>query len=365
METITTAAVVPAKGEPFDVRQVSLRAPRADEVLVKITAVGVCHTDLIMQEQFFPVTFPAVFGHEGAGVVEAVGESVTKVKVGDHVVLGFASCGNCRNCLRGLPSYCLDYYDWNFSGRRSDGSTSITDGDDEVSAHFFGQSSFANHAICYERNVVPVTDEVPLEILGPLGCGIQTGAGAVLNSLAVEAGSTIAVFGAGGVGLSAIMAAKVAGATTITAVDIAQSRLDMACEMGATHTVLAGEGANDELARIAPKGFEYTIETTGRPEVLVQAVDNLTITGVCGTIGASPVGTTAPINMNNLIFGRSIRGICEGDSVPELFIPQLIELYRQGKFPFDKMITTYPFDKINEAAEDAKAGRTIKPVLTF
>lgn len=366
MPLTTQAALVSAKDEPFEIRSVTLRDPRADEVVVKIAATGVCHTDIIMQEEFFPVLFPAVFGHEGSGVVQTVGSAVTKVKPGDHVVVAFASCGECRNCRRGKPSYCLDYYGQNFTGRDRDGSTSITEGAIEVSAHFLGQSSFARHAICRDRSVVSVTDSVPLELLGPLACGIQTGAGAVLKSLAVEAGSTIAVFGAGGVGLSAIMAARVAGATTIVAIDVSESRLRLALELGATHTVRVGDiDVAEALSGIEPTGFEYTIEATGRPDVLVQAVESLTVTGVCGTIGASPMGTTAPVNMNSLIFGRSIRGICVGDSVPDIFIPQLIALYEQGRFPFDRLIKTYPFSDINAACEDAKSGRIIKPVLLF
>lgn len=366
MPLTTRAAVVPDKDIAFEIRDLELRDPRPPEVIVQVSAVGVYHTDIIMQEQFFPVTFPAVFGHEGAGVVYQIGSEVTKVAVGDHVVLGFASCGNCRNCLRGLPSYCLMYYQHNFQGRLADGSTALTDDGDDVAAHFFGQSSFSRYALCTERNVVKVDPDADLTILGPLGCGIQTGAGAVLNSLSVEAGSSIAVFGGGGVGLSAVMAAVVAGATTIVAVDVSPARLELAKELGATHIVTAGtDDVMGKLTEIEPDGFQYTIETTGRPEVLVQAVDSLIVTGVCGTIGASPMGTTAPINMNNLIFGRSIRGICEGDSVPEIFIPQLIELHRQGRFPFDKLIRQYPFDEINTACADAKSLVTIKPVLVF
>lgn len=366
MPLTTRSAVVAEKDAPFEIRDLEMRDPRPHEVVVEVTAVGVCHTDIIMQEQFFPVSFPAVFGHEGAGVVRQIGSDVTKVAVGDHVVLGFASCGNCRNCLRGLPSYCLHYYDWNFKGRLLDETTALTDNGSDVAAHFFGQSSFSRYALCSERNVIPVDPSVDLTILGPLGCGVQTGAGAVLNSLDVEAGSTIAVFGAGGVGLSAVMAAVVAGATTIVAIDVAPARLELALQVGATHVIDAGnKDVMAELSRIVPEGFMYTVETTGRPDVLVQAVDTLMVTGVCGTIGASPMGTTAPINMNNLIFGRTIRGVCEGDSVPEIFIPQLIELYKQGRFPFDKMITKYAFEDINAACKDAKSLQTIKPVLVF
>lgn len=365
MPLTASGAVVPEKNARFEIRELTLEAPRADEVLVRIRAVGVCHTDIIMQQQFFPVTFPAVFGHEGAGVVEAIGKLVTKVEPGDHVVLGFASCSTCRNCLRGLPSYCVSYYDWNFGGRRLDGSTAIRDDGSEVAGHFFGQSSFASRAIPYERNVVKVDKDVPLELLGPLGCGIQTGAGAVFNSLVVEAGSSIVVFGTGAVGLSAVMAARAAGATMVIGVDTREDRLEVAKEVGATHTFKAGDSVSTRIDQLTGGGADYTVETTGIPEVLVQAVDVLRVTGVCGAIGASPMGTTAPINMNNLIFGRTIRGICEGDSVPEIFIPALIELYKQGRFPFDRMIEQYPFSEINAACEAASSGRTIKPVLVF
>jgi aryl-alcohol dehydrogenase len=366
MSRTTRSAVVAEKDAPFEIRDLQLRGPRPDEVVVEMVAVGVCHTDIIMQQQFFPMTFPAVFGHEGAGIVREVGSDVTRVAPGDHVVLGFASCGNCRNCLRGLPSYCLDYYNWNFKGRLLDETTALSDNGTEVAAHFFGQSSFSRYALCSERSLVTVDPAVDLSILGPLGCGIQTGAGAVLNSLRVEAGSSIVVFGAGGVGLSAVMAAVVAGATTIVAVDVAHTRLDLAKELGATHVIdAASADVMAELASIEAHGFNYSIESTGLPDVLVQAVDTLMVTGVCGAIGASPMGTTAPINMNNLIFGRTIRGVCEGDSVPQIFIPQLIELFKQGRFPFDKLISNYAFEDINQACEDAKALRTVKPVLTF
>jgi aryl-alcohol dehydrogenase len=361
------AAVVMEKDGPFTIRDITLAPPRPGEVLVRNNSVGVCHTDIIMREQFFPVTFPAVFGHEGAGVVEAVGEGVRSVAPGDHVILGFNFCGRCENCLRGKPAYCLDYYDWNFSGRRvEDGTSAISLDDREIFGHFFGQSSFATHSVCPERSLVKVPQDVPLHLLGPLGCGIQTGAGAVLNSLEVEAGSSIVVFGTGGVGLSAIMAAVVAGATTVIGVDTRPERLELARELGATHTIDASrEDVAARIASLTGHGAHYSVETTGSPQVLPLAVDCLRVTGVCGTIGASPMGTTAAITMNNLIFGRTIRGVCEGDSVPGVFIPRLIELFRQGRFPMDKMMRTYPFGDIEKACADANEGRTIKPVLVF
>src|SRR5438309_488089 len=231
------AAVVKAKGEPFKIEQVQLDEPRADEVLVKVVGTGVCHTDLICRDQWYPVPLPAVLGHEGSGVVEAVGSAVTKVQPGDHVVLSFVSCGECVACKEGAPAYCGGLYDLNFSGLRPDKTTALSSGGSPVHGHFFGQSSFATYALAYERNVVKVDRTAPLELLGPLGCGIQTGAGAVLNSLHPDAGSSIVVFGVGSVGLAAVMAAHVAGCTTIVAVDLKPSRLEAAKRVGATHVI--------------------------------------------------------------------------------------------------------------------------------
>lgn len=362
------AAVVREKGGAFLIEEVRVEAPLPDEVLVRIVAVGICHTDVIMRDQYFPYPLPGVFGHEGAGVVEAVGSNVTTVVPGDHVVLSFMSCGECGRCAAGEPAYCENFVSLNLGGQRADGSTGTCDCHGHaVHDHFFGQSSFASLTLAHRRNVVKVPKDVPLELLGPLGCGIQTGAGAVLNSLAVGAGASIAVFGVGGVGLSAVMAARVAGATTIVAVDIHPGRLELARELGATHVVHSGE--TDPVAAIQAitgGGAQFTLDCSGRPAVLRQAIDALGIRGTCGILGAPPVGTEANFDVNAvMILGRTIRGICEGDSVPSIFIPQLIELYRQGRFPFDRLLRFYPFAQINEAVADALSGEVIKPVLRF
>lgn len=199
-----TAAVVREKASPFQITELELAEPRNDEVLVRIVASGVCHTDLIIRDQYYPVPLPVVLGHEGSGVVEQVGKDVTKVQPSDHVVMSFFSCGNCPNCRQGKPGYCLNFYNSNFSGARLDGSSAFKQGETKVHGHFFGQSSFATYALASERNIVKVPKDVPLELLGPLGCGVQTGAGSVLNSLNPEVGSSIAVFGADSVGLSAV-----------------------------------------------------------------------------------------------------------------------------------------------------------------
>ena len=359
-----TAAVVHEKERPFVVEEVELEEPRAGEVLVRIAGVGVCHTDLICRDQWYPVPLPAVFGHEGAGIVEAVGEGVTKVVPGDRVGLSYHSCGKCRNCLIGKPTYCLDFYNHNFLGSRPDGTNAYHKDGQEVHGHFFAQSSFATYALATERNLVKVREDVPIELVGPLGCGLQTGAGGVLNSLRPPAGSSIAVFGTGTVGMAAIMAARVAGCTTIIGVDVKPNRLEVARELGATHVINGAEkNSVEEIQRITGGGANFTVETTASPAVFRQAVDSLTLLGVCGLIGAAALGTEASFDMNTILFGRTIKGIIEGDSVPDVFIPQLLELYVQGRFPYDRLVKFYDLDQINQAAEDSESGEVLKPVL--
>jgi len=360
-----TAAVAREKERPFSVEELELEGPRAGEVLVRVVATGMCHTDLICRDQWYPVPLPCVLGHEGAGVVEEVGEGVTKVEPGDRVVLTFASCGKCATCLRGKPSYCLNFFALNFGGARLDGSSPISADGASVHGHFFGQSSFATHALATERNVVKVPGDAPLEILGPLGCGVQTGAGAVLNTLHPEAGSSIVVFGTGAVGLSAIMAARIAGCTTIVGVDVRPGRLELARELGATHALNGAEtDAVKAVKEITGGGADFSLETTAVPAVLRQAIDALGPLGTCGVIGAARLGTEAAFDMNDvLVPGKTIRGIVEGDSVPDVFIPRLVKLHAQGRFPLDRLVRFYDLEDINEAARDAEEGGAVKPVL--
>ncbi len=360
------AAVVREQGGPFRIEEVELDEPREDEVLVRVTGTGVCHTDLVARDQYLPIPLPGVFGHEGSGVVEKVGSRVVKVKPGDHVVMSFLSCGTCGSCRKGAPALCVNFLPSNFSGARGDGSTTMKKDGAPIYGSFFNQSSFASHALASERNVVKVRDDVPLEILGPLGCGIQTGAGGVMNTLHPRAGSSIAVFGAGSVGLTAILAAYVCGCTTLIAVDVVDERLKAAQEFGATHVINSGRtDPVEEIRKITGTGVEYSLECAGIPKVLRQSVDALTMGGVCGLIGVAPMGVEVSLDMQNMLNGRAVRGIVEGDSNPDIFIPQLIDLYRQGRFPFDRMIRFYPFDQINQAAEDSEKGKTLKAVLRF
>lgn len=361
-----TAAVLPAPKQKFELTTIQLDTQlRPEEILVKIVATGLCHTDLAVRDQQLPFEIPAILGHEGAGIVEEVGISVTKVKKGDHVILAPASCGKCSYCKSGHPSYCESFFPLNFGGHRADGSCPYHDhSGKKVNGFFFGQSSFATYSLASENNVVKVQDDVPLEILGPLGCGIQTGAGAVLNVIKPEAGESIVVSGVGPVGLAAIMAAKAAGCTTIIAVDVFDNRLELAKSLGATHTINSRNAvASDEInTKIYPGGVHYAIDTTGRNEVINQMVGSLRFVGKCIVLGVS---STPKMEIDNAFFtmGRSVQYVVEGDSVPDIFIPQLIELYKKGLFPFDKLIRFYEFDQINQAIEDAEKGITLKAVL--
>ncbi|QKH38902.1 NAD(P)-dependent alcohol dehydrogenase [Achromobacter pestifer] len=360
------AAVTREKGAPFSIEDAYLRPPKQDEVRVRIVAAGICHTDMIIRDQYYPVPLPAVLGHEGAGVVESVGPLVRDLKPGDRVVLTYGSCGRCLSCAKGLSSYCKDFFSLNFGGSGRDGEHALSDAQNaDLHDHFFSQSSFATYCIARENNAIKVPPEAPLELLGPLGCGFQTGAGAVINTLRVAPGASFVSFGAGAVGLSAIMAAKATGATTIVAVDVVASRLQLALEVGATHALHAKQlDAVEAIRELTAGGADYALETTGVPAVATQAIASLGELGAVGIVGASHLGTQVGFDVNDLLIkGKTIRGICEGDSVPRKFIPDLIALHMQQRFPIDKLIRFYDFSQINEAAADSESGKTLKPVL--
>lgn len=359
------AAVVRA-GSPVPViESLELETPRADEVLVRLAAVGVCHTDIrVAHRESFPR--PIVLGHEGAGVIEAVGEAVTGLKPGDRVVMSYAFCGHCPVCTAGAPAYCLHAVELNFTGGREDGSTPLSS-DGEPVARFFGQSAFATHAVCAAHSVVKAPDDVPFELLAPLGCGVQTGAGAVLNSLQVRPGQSVAVFGVGSVGLSALMAARAADAGLIVAVDVNPARLALARELGADAVIDAAAAAPVEAVRELTSGLgvDVALNTTDRAEVYLQGIASLAPLGTFGFV-TSPAEGALPLNLSQILLGgRRIRGVVQGDSRPDEFIPRLIELWRRGRFPLERLVTTYPFAEVGRAMHDSETGRAIKPVLVL
>ncbi len=366
MQTVAAVARTP-KGA-FTIETVDVEAPRAGEVRVRIAGVGLCHTDLIFRDQFAPYPLPAVLGHEGAGVIEAVGPGVEGLAVGDRVVLGFSSCGHCARCDEGLPSYCREFPPLNYAGvRLEDGSKAFANGDEAISSHFFGQSSFAGHAIVRARNVVKVEDDdAPLEILGPLGCGFQTGAGGVMRSMACPAGSSIAIVGGGPVGLAAVMGAKIQGCAVIALIEPVAARRTLALELGATHVIDPVEGdVSAALRAIIPDGVEFAFDTSGRVDAIEAALAALAPRGMLGLVGVPPRAEDAlTINIAGMItYGQRVVGIMEGDSDPQSFIPELIAAHRDGRFPFDKLVTTYPLAEINAAIAAQARGDCVKVVL--
>jgi len=343
--------------EPLDIE-----APRDGEMLVRIVASGICHTDINVHERDRSPK-PIVLGHEGAGVVERVGAAVTRFVPGDRVILSVSFCGECPSCRQNAQSYCYECLPRNFGGRRPDGSTPLAQSGTPVNARFFGQSSFATYSLADERSAVKVPDDMPLEIMGPLACGVMTGVGSVINSLGVRAGQSIAIFGTGAVGLSAVMAAKIVGATRIIAVDVVPSRLELALQLGATHAIDAAAGNPVQAIRDWTRhGADFSFNTTRSPAVFTQALECLAMRGVAGFVGA-PLGSWTPDMFQILSGGRTVRGILGGDASPGLFIPLLIEYYRQGRLPFDRLIRFYPFQDIARAFADCEHGVTVKAVL--
>lgn len=361
-----TAAITRAPGADFELATVELDEPRADEIRVKIEAVGVCHTDLVAREGGMPFAMPAVLGHEGAGVVDAVGAAVTKVKAGDRVAITFRSCGQCARCQGGDPAYCYMMPALNYIGMRPDGSKALHAGGTDVSSNFFGQSSFATYALAYETNVVKLPDDIPFELAAPLGCGIQTGAGGVMLALGAKAGSAILITGGGAVGLAAVMGARIQGCATIIVLEPHAARRELAMALGATH-VLDPAVATDLAAAvraIVATGVDYAFDTTGRPEVLSAVMGALAPKGVLGIVGIPPAGTPLPGDLGTVLtFGQTVRGIIEGDSDPDEFLPQLIAHWRAGRLPLERLVKTFPFDQINQAIAAQHHGDCVKVVL--
>jgi aryl-alcohol dehydrogenase len=360
-----TAAVARKNFGPFSIERLDLTDPRPDELLVKVVASGMCQTDLHGRDGYYNTPLPAVFGHEGAGIVQAVGAGVTRFTPGDHVVMSYPWCGACPNCRRHMESHCQNNVDLKMRGTRADGSTLMSAAGAPVYSAFFQQSSFASHAIANDRFTVKVRKDAPLDLLGPLACSGQTGAGAVFNSLQPLAGDALAVFGVGAVGLSSLMAAKIAGCDPIIAVDVHAPRLALARELGATHAIDHSNRIDvvAEIRKITGGGVRHSIETSAQPKVFREAVEALMPAGTCVLLGSAPKGTEVTFDMPFLQHGRIVRGVHQGESDPQEFIPKLVDFIMQGRLPVERMITFYELADINRAAQDSASGRTIKPVL--
>lgn len=357
------AAVVEERGGPFRIQPLELDAPREDEVLVDIRAVGICHTDLACRDQHLPLRLPQVFGHEGAGEVRAVGQAVKGVQPGDRVVLSFASCGACPSCEAARPAQCVRAFQFNYAGRRPDGSANLHRGDTAINGSFFGQSSFSTQVLAHASSVTVVDSDMPWHLLAPLGCGVQTGVGAVMNSLRCPEGATLLIIGAGTVGLCAVMAARMAQCRAIVVVDRNPGRLKIAVELGASDTLLAGDDLASQLRSVLKRGADFALDCVGTPEIFQTAFAALAAHGTLGLVGVPRPDALGAIRLQDVLFGKSVRGIIEGDAVPQRFIPQMMDWMEKGHLPLDRLVTRYPFAQIQSAVEDMEAGRVIKPVL--
>jgi aryl-alcohol dehydrogenase len=358
------AAIATSPDQPFSIEEFDLEEPRANEVRIKIAASGICHTDIAVKQQDVLLPLPMILGHEGSGIVEAVGAGVTHVKPGDHVVLSGDSCGVCRRCQHGLPSYCDEFVERNLTGLRVDASTPVHQHGDPVNGRFCGQSSFATHSLAPARSVIKINPQYPLELMGPLGCGLTTGVGTVMNALKPSAGSSIAIFGVGTVGLAAVMGAVLSGCSTIIAIDPVESRRAIAMEMGATHALDALDAALvEEIVGLTNGGADFSVECSGVPAAVSNAINCLGRPGWCAQVGATPAQTMQPIDMDHIGFGRGIKGVVMGDANAQTFVPYLSDLHAQGKLPYDRFVKYYDFADINQAIADSKSGEVIKPIL--
>ncbi len=364
-----TAALVEENDGPFTITELALDEPGPGEVLVRIAGVGVCHTDGITRHGDLPFPLPGVLGHEGAGIVDAIGDGVDDVRVGDHVIIGWPHCGVCAHCRIGEPRYCARLGEALVGGHRllgpRAGETALhrTDGR-PVHSHFFGQSSFATHSLAHHSSLVVAPAELPIENLGPLACGLSTGAGTVLHTLRPGPGTSVVVFGVGSVGLAAVMAARSTAATRIIAVDRHPNRLALAASFGATHTI--DVTTNDPVAavnEICGGPADFAIECTGAISVCRQAVDSVGMLGTCALVGGAPAGAELSVDHLTTLWGKRIQGVLGGGGASRQLIGTLLELHQQGRFPFDRLIEHFPLSDLPAALEASYSGDVLKPVL--
>ncbi|MCB1743229.1 MAG: NAD(P)-dependent alcohol dehydrogenase [Gammaproteobacteria bacterium] len=361
----TPAAIMEQRGGAWRIDDLEVAAPGPGEVQVRVVASGICQTDVHARDGFFEsLPWPAVYGHEGAGVVVAVGPGVTGLREGDPVIMASPSCGECTECRAGYECYCLHSQRLKQSGRRIDGTLAFERAGVPLCGSFFQQSSFATTTLATGRNTIKVPDDLPLDVLAAFPCGVNTGAGAVMNTLKPVAGDSFVVFGVGTVGCAALMAARLAGCEPIVAVDLHEPRLELARELGASHTFDAR--APELVERIRESvdgGARFALEAAGFPESLRAAIEVLGPRGTACLVGSAAPGVEVSVEMKRIQRGRRVCGCVQGESQVQHFLPELIELYRQGQLPVDRLVRHYELADINEAVADMLSGRTIKPVL--
>lgn len=356
-----TVAVAQAAGRDFELHELQFPEPVADEILVEVHAVGMCHADLAARDGDFPVPLPAVLGHEGAGVVAAVGPQAQRLRVGDRVVLSFDACGECRACATGRSTRCAHYMHLNFGATNAQGPRrELHAAAGNLFSGFFGQSSFGSHALVRERSAVLVRTDLPADVLAPLGCAVQTGVGAVLTVARPRPGAVVAVSGLGPVGMSAVMAASnLSAARDIIAIDVDLGRLRLARELGATELIDATQQNLDAFGQA-----DVVIECSGAPTAVASGLAGLRTGGTLVLVGAPRFGTTHAVDIADIV-NRSltVRGTVEGDSQPPEMIPWLVSMIERGRLDVSKISRTYSLANINQAANDMMHRRVLKPVL--
>jgi Zn-dependent alcohol dehydrogenase len=359
------AAVMRTPGKPLSIEDIYIEDPRAGEIKVRIIASGLCHTDMSAWHGYLPVSTPVVLGHEGVGIVEKVGDYVASLKPGDQVLMNaLVYCGECSDCERGPYGTCSRNFSLMFGGAHKDGTTRLSKDGSAINT-FFCQSAFAEYCIISHKFAVKLPYDVAPEKLVALCCGGATGIGAVLNKAKVSPGSSVVVIGCGGVGISAIMAARLSGAAKIIAIDILDSKLELVREFGATHIINSLKNNSVEAVReITGGGADFSIEATGSSDTITQAVEMIRPGGTAVVVGVPPHGTTAPIEISHLLAEKTITGSTIGSLKPQFDIPRLVELYKAGQLPVDKLIQAeYPLEKINDAFADAEKGAFIKAII--
>jgi Zn-dependent alcohol dehydrogenase len=360
------AAVLRAPGEGLRVEDVELDPPRSGEVLVRVLAAGVCHSDYHYMSGALTCPLPAVLGHEGTGVVEATGPGVTSVTPGDRVCLMWRPrCGTCSYCLAGRTALCEAGKGQAATGGLLDGTSRLSTGGQAV-RHFLGVSCLAEYCVVSEKSVTPVPAWVPEKIAAILGCAVVTGAGAVLNLVRGGSGRSVAVFGAGGVGLSAVMAAAVIGAYPVIAVDVRAPSLVLAASLGATSVVDASHADPvAEIMRLTSGGAHWSVDAVGRPGTLRQAVDALRPGGTALAIGLGAIGDTADLRLNELVQrGKTVVGSLYGSGNLQLDLPRLVGLYQVGRLPLETLIgCCYPLAEIQGAYDALATGAAGRAVI--
>lgn len=366
--TEARAAVLYEANTPLSIETVRVLPPNPGEVQVRMHAAGVCHSDLHVMKGDQPIAMPIILGHEGAGIVEAIGKGVTSVAEGDHVIpIWRMSCGICEYCLGGKPALCDVGTAMRFTGKMPDGKTRFENGNGDPILHYAGVSTFSELSTMPEGAVVKIDRDFSLEKAALIGCGVITGMGAVFNSARMKPGATVAVFGCGGIGLNIVQGAKIAGALKIIAIDTVDSKLDFAREFGACETINASE--NDPVEAIKDLtndlGVDYAFEAIGLPEPIEQSFDSTRKGGTCVVVGIARPDARAKINVNQLVYAeKTLKGSIYGSTRPRIDLQLLIDMHRAGKLELDRLLTrTYPLSQINEAYAALERGEVARSLV--